>query len=281
MWRLDQPLFEALPKLSFAAVIDILLVAILIYQVIAIIRGRRAGHIMIGFLMLASLYVVAVAVHLELLRNILETLAPYSILGMIVMFQSELRSILARLGRRRWLTSFANRLETREFAEEILLAVERLADERTGALIVIERDIGLRTFIESGVRMDAHISSELLLSIFQHNGSLHDGAVIIQQDRVAAAACFLPLSTNPAIAVRFGTRHRAGIGVTEETDCLAIIVSEETGNISIATFGEIETPVSLKRIELKLTQHFVRRSTRVRTLPKAENPDREEEVSRT
>lgn len=262
---LDRPLWQAFPKLSIGSAIDILIVAVLIYQFISIIRGRRGGNILMGFLMLAALYVVSVYAHLELLRAILSTLAPYTIFGLIVVFQSELRSILARLGRRRWLVSFENRLETKEFAEEILLAVERLASQQTGALIVIERDIGLRTFIESGVRMDAHISTELILSIFQHNGTLHDGAIIIQGDRVAAAACFLPLSTNPAIAIKFGTRHRAGIGITEETDCLAIIVSEETGNISIATFGEIETPVSLKRVELKLTQHFVRRSTRVRS----------------
>jgi diadenylate cyclase len=262
---LQRPIFTQFPMLTVMALVDILVVAFLIYQVIVIIRGRRGGHVLLGFLILAALYVVSLYSGLELLRSLLATLAPYTIFGLIVMFQSEIRSILARLGRRRWFISFENRLETREFADEIVLAVERMAQQRTGALIIIERDIGLRTFIESGVRMDAYISSELLLSIFQRNASLHDGAVIIQGDRVAAAACFLPLSTNPAIAIRFGTRHRAGIGITEETDCLAIIVSEETGSISIATFGEIETDVPLKRVELKLTQHFVRRSTRIRT----------------
>lgn len=281
MPNMDHPIFAQFPKLTVASVLDIVVVAFLIYQTITIIRGRRAGHILLGFLMLASLYVFSLYAHLDLLRAMLSAIAPYSIFGMIVMFQSELRSILARLGRRRWLISFENRLETREFAEEIMLAVEQLAERRTGALIIIERDIGLRTFIESGVRLDAHISSELLLSIFEHNGPLHDGAVIIQGDRIAAAACFLPLSTNSAIAMKFGTRHRAAIGITEETDCLSLIVSEETGNVSIATFGEIESPVTVKRVALKLTQHFVRRSTRSRPAMRSLGDSEEkEEVSR-
>ncbi len=118
-----------------------------------------------------------------------------------------------------------------------------MARERTGALIVLERDIGLRTFIESGVRLDSHISRDLLLSIFQPNTAMHDGAVIIQKERIAAAACFLPLTVNPALSAELGTRHRAALGITEETDCLALVVSEETGAISIAAAGELERGV--------------------------------------
>ena len=119
------------------------------------------------------------------------------------------------------------------------MAAEHLAQQKIGALIVLERDIGLRTFIESGVRLEARISRDLLLSIFQPGLPLHDGAVIVQKDRIAAAACFLPLTTNPALARQLGTRHRAAIGITEETDCLSLVVSEETGRISVAAFGEL------------------------------------------
>jgi len=134
--------------------------------------------------------------------------------------------------------------------------VERLSQDKTGALIVMERDIGLRTFIESGVRLDAFVTRDLLLSIFHPNTALHDGAVIVQKDRVAAAACFLPLSLNPALSGQTGTRHRAAIGITEETDCISVIVSEETGRISIARHGEIELGVTLRELDQRISEHF-------------------------
>src|SRR5262249_48738440 len=157
---------------------------------------------------------IAVWRNLDLLRSVLSTLAPYTAFALIVMFQSEIRRFLARIGRTRWL-GLGGQLERREVVDEILLAVRQLAEDRHGALIVIERDIGLRTFIESGVAMDARVSRDLLCSIFHAGGALHDGAVIIQGDRIAAAACFLPLTTNPVMLRRLGTRHRAAIGVTE------------------------------------------------------------------
>jgi diadenylate cyclase len=156
--------------------------------------------------------------------------------------------------------SLSGRLERREVVDEIVLAVEHMAEKHTGALIVMERDIGLRTFIESGVTLDAVVSRDLLLAIFHQGGQLHDGAVILQGDRVAAAACFLPLHVNPAnvqgMALRkMGTRHRAAIGVTEGTDALAVVVSEETGQISIAWRGELEADVGLDRLRERLTHH--------------------------
>lgn len=261
------PLSTASPRVTITAVVDILVVAFLIYQFIMIVRGRRAAHILIGLGVLAGLYVVAVWARLDLLRSILAYLAPYTAIGMIVMFQSEIRSLLAGIGRRRW-GSFHNQLRSREFAAEILLATQQLAQDRTGALIVIERDIGLRTFIESGVNLDALLSRDLLLSIFQKGGALHDGAAIVQGDRLAAAACFLPLSTSPVALRTLGTRHRAAIGITEETDCLALVVSEETGQISIALFGEISTSLSLEQVADRLNGHFVRR------LPQLASPPR-------
>jgi diadenylate cyclase len=154
----------------------------------------------------------------------------------------------------------SGRLERREIVDEILLAVEQFTEKRTGALIVIERDIGLRTFIESGVTLDAIVSRDLLCAIFHPGAQMHDGAVIIQGDRIAAAACFLPLHVYPGTAQgmafrKMGTRHRAAIGVTEETDALALVVSEETGKISIAWRGELESDVSFDRLRERLTHH--------------------------
>ncbi len=216
------------PRVTANSVVDILVVAFVVYQLLMIVRGTRAGHILVGILMLVLAWVVSVWANLEALHALLSYIVPYTALAIIVLFQSEIRRTLGRIGRKRWFSAGFRRPES---ADEILLAVERLAQDKTGALIVMERDIGLRTFIESGVRMDAVVSRDLLLSIFYPKSVLHDGAAIVQKDRVAAANCFLPLSLNPSIKGHLGTRHRAAIGITEETDCLAVVVSEETGRI--------------------------------------------------
>jgi diadenylate cyclase len=246
-----EQLLDAAPRLTLTAVLDILLVAILIYQAIQLIRGRRAAHILSGIAVVILVYGVSVFAGLTVLRSILETLAPYTAFGLIVMFQSEIRRMLARIGERRWF-GFGSRLETREVNDEILLAVSHLAAHKIGALIVMERDIGLRTFIESGVPVDARVTRDLLLAVFQPGGALHDGAVIVQGGRLAAAACFLPLTMNPELSRKLGTRHRAAIGVTEEADCLAIVVSEERGTVSIATTGELEMDIPLERVAARL-----------------------------
>jgi len=249
---------QILSKLTVLSVIDILAIALLIYQFALVIRGRHAVHILTGFSVLLVVYVVAVRLHLELLRTALATLAPYTVIVIVVLFQSEIRRMLARLGRFRWL-GLGGQLERREVADDIVMAVEQMSEARVGALIVIERDVGLRTFIESGVAMDALVSRDLLYAIFQRGGAMHDGAVIIQGDRIAAGACFLPLTGNPVMLRRLGTRHRAAIGVTEEGDALAIVVSEETGQISIALRGELEQDITAERVREVLTQHSLNR----------------------
>ena len=145
--------------------------------------------------------------------------------------------------------------------------MEELAQRSIGALIVLERDIGLRTFIESGVPLEALLSRDLLLSIFQPGVPLHDGAVIVQKGRVAAAACFLPLTTNPALSRAFGTRHRAAIGITEETDCLSIVISEESGLISVASFGELTQGLSVAQVKERINLHFDVRQPAPETSP--------------
>jgi diadenylate cyclase len=242
-------------ELDLNAVIDILVVAFLVYQCLMVVRGTRAGHILAGIVVMAILYMVAIWAGLTALRSLLSLIVPYIGLAVIVLFQSEIRRTLARLGRRRFL-GLAPGFRAPEAVAEILLAVEELADKHIGALVVLERDIGLRTFIESGVRLEALISRDLLISIFQAGLPLHDGAVIVQKDRLAAAACFLPLTTNPTLSRKLGTRHRAAIGITEETDCLSIVVSEETGRISIATFGELIQGLSIPETMERINLHF-------------------------
>jgi diadenylate cyclase len=255
------PLLPTLPELRPTAVVDILVVAFLVYQALMVVRGTRAGHILIGILIMVSLYTVSLWAGLEALRSLLSFIVPYLGLAVIVLFQSEIRRTLARLGRKRWF-GLGGGYHAPATVNEIILAVEQLAARSIGALIVLERDIGLRTFIESGVRLEAHLSRDLLLSIFQPGVPLHDGAVILQKEKVAAAACFLPLTTNPALSGKLGTRHRAAIGITEETDCLSIVVSEETGRISLASFGELNQGIQLPELAERINRHFeVKRPT--------------------
>ena len=240
------------PHFTKYFVLDILAVWFLIYQLLQIIRGTRAAHILTGILTVVIVYQLAVYMNLEALRSILQSLAPYTAIAIIVLFQSEIRRTLARVGRKQFFGGYRRP----ESTDEILLALTSLSADKVGALIVLERDIGLRTFVESGVPLDAAISRDILLSIFQPNTALHDGAVIIQKDRLAAAACFLPLSVNPAVSTKLGTRHRAAIGITEETDCLALVVSEETGGLSVAAFGDLERAVTIQRVDERISQHF-------------------------
>jgi diadenylate cyclase len=251
---------SSLPAPSLTDIVDILVVAIIVYQFLLLIRGRRAMHVLFGLGIVALLYGIATWAKLQVLHAILATMIPYTPIALIVMFQSEIRRLLARLGRRPFLG--VSQLERREVSQEILLAISNLAQRRVGALIVVERKIGLRTFAESGVSLDAAISRDLLCSIFEPGGALHDGAVIIQGSRITAAACFLPLTTNPLRMTQLGTRHRAALGITEESDCLAVIVSEETGKISIAAYGEIELNVTIERVENLLSERLHRHDLR-------------------
>jgi diadenylate cyclase len=245
----------SLPGFGITAAIDIVVVAFLIYQALMVVRGTRAGHILIGILIMVSLYGLASWAGFQALRALLAFIVPYLGLAIIVLFQSEIRRTLARLGRKRWMP-WGSGFWKPESVNEILLAVEELAANKTGALIVLERDIGLRTFIESGVRLESRISRDLLLSIFQVGLPLHDGAVIVQKDRIAAAACFLPLTTSKEFSRSLGTRHRAAIGITEETDCVSIIVSEETGRISMASYGDIAQGLTPNDLLERINRHF-------------------------
>src|ERR1700675_3973776 len=238
------------------AALDILLVALLIYQVLVMIRGTRAVPMLVGLLVVAITFYLARVGDLTTLNWVVSHVLPYLVFALIVVFQSEIRHVLADLGRR--LTFFSGSSADGDSYDDIVLAANLFSQHQTGALIVIEREIGLRTYIESGVAMDARLSYDLLATIFRPSAPLHDGAVIIQKDRLAAAACFLPLSMNPVLSTQMGTRHRAGIGITEETDALAVIVSEETGAISLAVGGKIERDLTVEQLREHLSNELRR-----------------------
>ena len=214
------------------ALIEIAVLAYLVYQLIRVMRGSRAVPVLLGLLLVVGLYYAAGIVGFTAIQNILAGLSPYAGIALIVIFQTEIRGALRELALRFAPTNRGRKTEY-EY-EDVVFAIGQLTATRTGALIVIERETGLKTFIQSGVALDARLSADLLTSIFQRSAPLHDGGVIIQKGRVAAAACFLPLTTNPGLVSTLGTRHRAAIGVTEESDCLALVVSETDGKISVA-----------------------------------------------
>jgi diadenylate cyclase len=229
------------PMLTLRNALDITLVFTIVYVVLRLLRGTRAVPTMVGIVLLALLYWVAVAQDLATLEFVLRSAVLYIGVAIIVLFQSEIRQALIY---------FANRLrfpilkrQRGQFGgsvyDEIVLAATTLATEKTGALIVIERNVGLRNFIDAGVQIDARISYDLLVTIFNPSTPLHDGAVVIQNERLAAASVFLPLTKNPGISRELGTRHRAAIGITEGSDAISIVVSEETGLVTYVEAGEV------------------------------------------
>jgi diadenylate cyclase len=254
----------AWPHVSVISIIDILLVAIIIYEFLALIKGTRASLMVVGVVGLGLAFYLSQLGNLAALNWLISTLLPYTVFALIVVFAAELRQALARLGR--GLTLSRTTGSEADAYDDIVLAANLFCQNQTGALMIIEREIGLRTYIESGVPLDARLSYDLLATIFRPSAPLHDGAVIIQNDRIAAAACFLPLSMNPVLSTQLGTRHRAGIGVTEETDAIAVIVSEETGSISLAVSGKIERDLSVDQLRDRLGE-LLRRYVPPSTLP--------------
>ena len=242
-------------RVSFT-VLDILLVALIIYEVLVMIRGTRAAPMLAGLAAVAAAFYLARIGELVTLNWLVSHLLPYVVFALIVVFQSEIRHVLSDVGRR--MSFLRGSAAEGDSYDDIVLAANLFSQHQTGALIVIEREIGLRTYVESGVAMDARLSYDLLATIFRPSAPLHDGAVIIQKDRLAAAACFLPLSMNPVLSTQMGTRHRAGIGITEETDAIAVIVSEETGAISMALGGKIERDLTVEQLRERLSTELRR-----------------------
>ena len=253
---MQQFLEQLTTMLTLRNVLDIAFVFTIVYVILRLLRGTRAVPTMVGIVLLALLYWLAVAQDLATLEFVLRSAVLYIGVAIIVLFQSEIRQALIY---------FANRLrfpilkrQRGQFGgsvyDEIVLAATTLATDKTGALIVIERNVGLRNFIDAGVQLDARISYDLLVTIFNPSTPLHDGAVIIQNERVAAASVFLPLTKNPGISRELGTRHRAAIGVTEGSDAISIVVSEETGLISYIEAGDVRRNLDTNQLRKLLLE---------------------------
>jgi diadenylate cyclase len=214
-------------------VLDVLLVATLFYRLLSLVKGTRSAQMYVGMLVLVSLGLIARWFDLIAVNWLAESLRPVWLVAFVILFQPELRHALSQFGRTRYFRSF---LRGGNFGVlgEIVRGAEALALRRQGALIVIERNVGLRNFVDTGTRIDAKVSAALLETLFSPGSPLHDGAVIVREDSVLAAGCILPLSANPRLSGVLGTRHRAALGLSEETDAAVIVVSEQTGAISVA-----------------------------------------------
>lgn len=223
---------------SIRDVIDIALVAYITYRFLLLMRGTRGAQMTWGIVVLLLFYWVTRLYRLTAVQWLLSNLLTYIVFGIIILYQNEIRRGLANIGTTLMLGRHRRR-PTHEGFEEIILAATTLASKKIGALIVLEKDIGLRNYAESGIALDAVLTYDLLVTIFSPNTPLHDGAVVVQRNRIIAAGCFLPLTLDPHLSKELGTRHRAAIGITEETDAITVIVSEETGIISSATGGKI------------------------------------------
>ena len=235
---------------SARSILDIAIVFIIVYVLLKLLRGTRAVPTVVGMVGLALLYWFAVAQGLATLEFVLRSAVFYIGVLIIVLFQSEIRQALIYFGNRVRVPLLRRQRDGlgENIYDEIVLATTTLSANKTGALIVIERSVGLRNFIDAGVQIDANLSYDLLVTIFNPSTPLHDGAVIIREERLAAASCFLPLTKNPNISRELGTRHRAAIGITEGSDAISVVVSEETGLISFIEGGEIRRNLDTKKL---------------------------------
>lgn len=244
MSPLDRYLF-LLPGLK--DLVQILIVAAGLYYLLRLLVRTRAIQILLGFLLLAGIYFVARLLHLDLIRYLMEVLFQYGAIAALIVFQPELRNALARLGQSRMLRIF-NRLESTAVYDELVEAVDRLSRAKIGAIIAVEREVGLEEYAETGTRIQARVSADIIVSIFAPYGPLHDGAVLIVGDTIIAAGVILPLTQFPVADRSLGTRHRAALGLSEETDALVIVVSEETAQVSLAHRGRLERNVGPDRL---------------------------------
>jgi diadenylate cyclase len=245
---------QLLPVLGWKDVLDILLVAVVVYRVLLLFRGTRALQMLAGIAVLLGVSILSRHFELHSVQWLLDNFWSFWAVALVVLFQPELRRALARMGQGRLLRDLfgAHEEERARSLDDLVAAAQTLAARRIGALVVIERTGALRHYAELGVPLDAVLTPDLLQSLFLPPSPLHDGAVLVRGARVVAAGCFLPLSRNAEVARQFGTRHRAALGVSEETDAVAVVVSEETGRISLAVEGRLETTVDRDGLRRRL-----------------------------
>ncbi len=253
--------FSFLPRITITNLIEIVIIAILVYEVLIWIKNTRAWNLLKGLGVILGFAVVAAIFHLDTILWILEKTATIAVTALIIIFQPELRKALEQLGSNKLLTdilSFDDGKDGQEFTErtanEIVKATFEMAKVKTGALIVIERNVPLKEIERTGIEINGIVSSQLLINIFEHNTPLHDGAVVIRGNRVTAATCYLPLSDNMMISKDLGTRHRAAVGISEVTDSLTIVVSEETGRVSLVEGGLLRRVADAETLRKALEQ---------------------------
>ncbi len=247
-----------LDSVGLWGLLDIAIVSLLIYELLKLVRRTRALQMFIGGGLLIGLYYASQFTPLQTLNWLIRDMFGYIVFAAIVLFQSDIRRALAHFGRAPFFRYFSRAETTDETIEEVVVALRMLAEQGFGAIVAIEREMGLRNYVESGIPLDAAVTYDLLVSVFHSGSSLHDGAVVIQQDRVAAAACFLPLTVNPRVSKDLGTRHRAAIGLSEETDAIALVLSEETGQLSLALDGQLEQDLKPEQLRYRLEALMLR-----------------------
>jgi diadenylate cyclase len=250
--------------------LDILLVAALFYRLLILVKGTRSAQMYVGLLLIAIIGLVARQLDLIAIKWITDSLKTVWLIAFVILFQPEIRHALAQFGRTRYFRSFL-RGNNYGVLGEVVRAVETLAERHSGALVVIERNVGLRNFVETGTRLDARVSAELLVTLFSPSSPLHDGAVILREETVIAAACILPLSSNPRTPGSLGTRHRAALGLSEETDAAIVVVSEQTGDISVAYRGAMRQRLDEGALRSELSRIFRIRPDEEEAVPPAES----------
>ena len=256
-----------IPRITWTDVIEIIIIAVVLYNILLWIMNTKAWALLKGIIVVALFAVVAYLLNLKTILWIAGKTISVGIIALVIIFQPELRRALEQLGRKRFMLRFFNFGDNSDkderfsvkTADEIVDACYKMGSVKTGALIVIEQDIVLEEYIKTGIPVDGIVTSQLLINIFEHNTPLHDGAVIIRGNRVVAATCYLPLTDNVNLSKALGTRHRAGVGISEATDSLTIIVSEETGKVSVAFGGELIHDIDSDSLKNKL--EYIRRRT--------------------
>ncbi len=246
---------EILRQFRWQDLVDIVLMSIILYRLLLIIKGTRAAQMLIGLGVLLFASLLSRYLELYTVDWLIQSFWAQIVIAIIIIFQPEIRRALAQMGETQFLQTLISAEELKSL-EEIIKATVALSNRKIGALIAIERDTSLKDFVEMGTPLDAKVSKEVLLSIFHPTSPIHDGAVVIKGNRIVAAGCFLPITMNPEVSRSLGTRHRSGLGLTEETDSVVIIVSEETGVISMAINGKLETHLDMGTLRDVLTDLF-------------------------
>lgn len=248
-------MFNMLSQIRWQDLLDITFVSIIVYRILLIIKGTKAARMLTGVGVLIIVSFFSRYLQFYTMDWLISSFWSQIVIVLIILFQPEIRKALAKMGESPFLKGFSMAEELKSL-EEIVRAAISLANKKIGALIVLEREVSLQEYIEIGTHLDAKVSKELLLSIFHPTSPIHDGAIVIRGNRVVSAGCFLPITLGTDISRSLGTRHRAGIGITEDTDAVAVIVSEENGAISVAISGRLETHIDIGTLRDMLTELF-------------------------